>query len=1087
MKASKLLLPLLLLLGVQSAFAQTRVVTGTVLDMEEVPLGGVAVIVENSARGGLTMNDGTFSVEVPQSGNVVLEFSCLGYTPKKVTVQDTQANVYVYLEEDITMLDETVVVGYGVQKKVNLTGAVSVVESKDLENRVTQNLTNMLQGTVAGLNVTTNSGIPGSSADINIRGYTSINGGEPLVMIDGAIGDLDRVNPNDVESISVIKDASAAAVYGARAAFGVILVTTKSGQEDSGAKVHFSGRWGWQSPTTSTDYETTGYWSVYTVNKFWNAYNGTNYVDYTEADMMQLLARVNDKKENPNRPWVVEEVRNGRNQWVYYGNYDWWHSLFQDVRPEQQYDLSISGGSKGVKYLVSGGYQRQDGMLKTNTDVYQKYNLRSKIDFDIAKWATFSNNTSYFASTYTFQGNGSIEDTLTYSARHALACFPMQNPDGSWLYQTPYLGYAVGNGRHIIINEGTHRNTNRVSDFQNTSRLVIKFFPTLSLTGDFTYRQYQTRNTHRTQPWSYRQYPDAELEYYSTGAGLDELDETCNTRQYFSTNAYLSYDETYGGGHHLSATGGFNYERMYYKNISASGQNLISEVLDDFNLVGQNDEGEVITSVDGSQAEYVLMGIFARINYDYKGKYLVEFSGRYDGSSRFAKGHRWGFFPSASVGWRMSEEPFFTPARGVVDNLKIRASFGTLGNQDVSSYYTYLRLISVSDFAGFSFGEGSSMAKYATINAPVAGDLTWEKTEQYDIGLDLALFQNRLTFTGDAYVRLTLGMLTDGVDLPAVYGASFPDMNAADLRTSGYELTLNWRDNFMLGGRPFEYSVGGSLSDYRSVITKYANDDKLLSSTYYKGMRLGEIWGFKTDGLLLTQADVDAYVSTVDASYFNYVGGIQVGDIKYVDLDGDGVLGTGKNTVDDPGDRTILGNELPSLSYGFNASVRYFGFDVSVFFQGTGNHYWYPAGQSMNFWGCYSYPYCTYLQKDFLKDCWSVDNPDAYFPRPVAYATTSGSLRYTNDRYLQNLRYLRLKNITVGYTVPAKVTKKAHIDQIRVYFTGENLAYWSPLKKHSAYVDPEAAFNKSGSYNDVSDNMYYPWSKTYMFGIDITF
>ncbi|MCD8313055.1 MAG: TonB-dependent receptor [Bacteroidales bacterium] len=1082
MKFFKQLLPLVLLLAAQCLYAQNRTVSGKVFDMEEQPLGGVAVLISNTSTGGLTADDGSFSFQIEEAGDIVLDISCLGYKTQRVTVQATQANVNVYLEEDSFVLDEMVVVGYGVQKKVNLTGAVAVVESKDLENRASQNLTNMLQGTVPGLNVTTSSGIPGSSADINIRGYASINGGDPLVLIDGAIGNLDSVNSNDVESISVIKDASAAAVYGARAAFGVILVTTKTGQEGNKARVQLTARYGWQAPTTSTDFETTGYWSVYTVNKFWYAYNGANYVDYTDNDMMQLLARVNDKTENPDRPWTIEEVRNGKNQWVYYGNYDWWHMLYQDKRPTQQYNISLSGGTKGVKYMVSGGYDRQDGLLKTNTDIYQKYNLRSKIDFDIAKWATFSNNTSFYSSNYSFQGNGSIEDTLAYSARHALACFPMQNPDGTWLYSTPYLNYKVANGRHIMVNEGTHRNVNRTSDFQNTSRLVIKFFPTLNLTADFTYRQYQTRNTHRTQPFYYREYPDSDIESYATGAGLNELSEAVNTQQYYSTNVYLSYDETYGKGHHLSATGGFNYEKKYYKNVSASGQNLISTVLDDFNLVGQNDDGEVITSVDGSQADYVLMGFFARINYDYKGKYLFEASGRYDGSSRFAKGHRWGFFPSASAGWRISEEPFFEPARDVVDNLKLRFSFGSLGNQNVSSYYTYLRLISVTDFEAFSFGEGSSMAKYATISAPVAGDLTWEKTNQYDLGLDYTMLQNRFTLTGDVYIRNTIGMLTDGIDLPAVYGADSPDMNAADLSTRGYEIAVNWRDQFMLGGHPFEYSVGASVSDYESIITKYANDNNLITN-YYVGMHVGEIWGFKTDGLLKDQAAVDEYLATTDVSYINNVGGWQPGDLKYVDLNGDGVIGIGQSTTADPGDRTILGNSLPSLSYGFNASVRYFNFDVSVFFQGTGNHYWYPTGQAMNFWGCYSYPYCSFLQENFLDKCWSTDNPDAYFPRPVAYASSSGSLKYVNDRYLQNLRYLRLKNLTVGYTVPPKATKKAHIDQIRVYFTGENLCYWSPLKKNTKYIDPEAAFDR----DDANNNAYYPWAKTYMFGIDITF
>src|SRR5699024_3156734 len=371
------------------------------------------------------------------------------------------------------------------------------------------------------------------SPSINVRGTTSINSAGPLILIDGAIGELDRVNPNDVESISVIKDASAAAVYGARAAFGVILVTTKSGAANEGkANVRYSRRIGWQEPTTSTDYETTGYWSVYTVNTFWQAKNGTNYVDYTDYDMQQLLARINDKTENPDRPWVVEDTRNGRSQWVYYGNYDWWHMLYNDNRPTQQHSISLSGGTKDVKYLVSGAYDYQKGILKQNPDIYRKYNLRSKIDFTINRYATLSNNTAFFGSQYTFQGNGSIDDTMGYSGRHALACFPMQNPDGSWLYSTPYLNYKVANGRHIMLGEGTHRNTDRANDFQNTTRLVITPWKPISLTADFTYRLYQTRNTHRANNLYYREVPDGPLLSYATGAGLNKLSESVNTRNY---------------------------------------------------------------------------------------------------------------------------------------------------------------------------------------------------------------------------------------------------------------------------------------------------------------------------------------------------------------------------------------------------------------------------------------------------------------------------------------------------------------------------------------------------------------------------
>ncbi|WP_289075034.1 TonB-dependent receptor [uncultured Bacteroides sp.] len=1068
------------------ALGQNRVLSGKVMDNLKEPLIGVSIQVAGTTMGTITSDDGTFQVNVPVEKITTLHMSYVGYLTQKIEVKPGENNIVVYMQEDAIMLEEAVVVGYGTQKKVNLTGAITTVGSEKLENRVSHSLTNMLQGSVPGLNVTTSSGVPGSSAAINVRGVTSINSSDPLVLIDGAVGDMSRVNPNDVESISVIKDASAAAVYGARAAFGVILITTKSGAEQDGkATVRYSGRLGWEAPTTSTDYEDTGYWSVYTINKFWKAENGGLYVDYTDYDMQQLLARVNDKTENPDRPWTVIDERNGRKQWVYYGNYDWWHMLYNDNRPVQQHNVSISGGNKDVKYMVSGAYNYQKGMLKENPDIYNKYNLRSKIDMRINKWANFTNNTSFYGSQYSFQGDGSVENTIAYGARHALACFPMKNPDGSWLYSTPYLNYKVGNGRHIMLGEGSHRNVDRTNDFSNTSRLVITPIKPLSFTADFTYRLYQTRNTSRSNVLYYREYPDAELGSYATGAGANRLDESVNTRNYYSANVFANYDDTFNEVHHLSGVIGFNYETMRLKNISAYGENLSSTSLDDFNLVGQNSEGQVITGVDGSQNAYALAGFFGRINYDYAGRYLFEVSGRYDGTSRFAQGSRWGFFPSGSLGWRISEEPFFKPLSESVDNLKLRASFGSLGNQNVSSYYTYMRLVSISDFAAYSFGEGSSMAKYSTLSAPVSSDLTWETSQQWDLGLDLSMFGNRLNVTFDGYVRNTLNMLTDGIELPAVYGASVPDMNTADLQTRGYELAVNWRDQFSIIDSPFEYSVGFNISNYKSYITKYDNKDKTFAKTYYEGMRLGEIWGFVTDGLFATTEEAQAYAQEVDLSYINnrVTGGWQAGDLKFLDLDGDNVLGIGANSVDDPGDRKILGNSLPSLSYGFNASVSWYGFDASVFFQGTGNHYWYPTGQAMQFWGPYSYPYLTFLQEDFLDEVWAEDNPDAYFTRPMAYSATSGPLSKVNDRYLQNIRYMRLKNLTVGYTVPVRLSKKIGIEQARIYFSGENLCYWSPLKKHTKYIDPEAALDRSDAYN----NAYYPWSKTFMFGLDITF
>ena len=1064
--------------------AQNRSISGKVFDTNEEPLIGVTVTIENTTIGAITDIDGAFTLQVPE-GKVVLNVSYVGFVPQKVTVASGQSNVTVRLSEDAVLLNEVVVVGYGKQKKVNLTGAVASVGGEELENRVTKSLSSMLQGTVAGLNVTTSSGVPGSSASINVRGITSIHESEPLVLIDGAVGDIDRVNPNDVESISVIKDASAAAIYGARAAFGVILVTTKSGAaKDGKATVRYSGRFGWQAPTTSTDYETTGYWSVYTINQFWQANSGTLYVDYTDQDMQELWNRVNDKTEHPDRPWVVEDVRNGRNQWVYYGNYDWWHSLYRDNRPMQQHNVSISGGKDDVKYFVSGSYDKQTGILRENPDIYRKYNLRSKIDFRIDEWLTMSNNTSFYSSQYSYLGDGDVENTLAYSARHALACFPQKNPDGSWLYSTPYLNYKVANGRHILLGENSHRNVERSTDFTNTTRLVYAPIRELSFTGDFTYRQYQSRNTSRSNVMYYREYPDGELLSYATGAGANRLDEAVNTNQYYSTNIFGTYDDTFNQAHHLSVVGGMNYEAWKNKNISAYGENLVSTDLDDLDLVGQNAEGATITGVGGGQNEYALLGIFGRINYDYKSRYLFEVSGRYDGTSRFASGSRWGFFPSASAGWRISEESFFQPVRQWIDNLKVRGSFGSLGNQNISSYYSFARLISISSL-GYTFGEGSVLPKYSSLSAPIASGMTWETAQQWDFGFDLTMLGNRLNLTVDGYIRDTKDMLTDGVDLPGVYGADLPDMNAADLRTKGYEITLNWRDRLTLGNKPFEYSVGLNLSDYKSVITKYDNENKTFAKDYYEGMEIGEIWGYVTDGLFQTDEEAKAYAEKVVLSYVlkGQTGGWQAGDVKFVDLDGDGKVGIGSNNVDNPGDRKILGNSLPSFSYGISASAQWNGFDVSAFFQGTGNHYWYPAGQSMPFWGPYSYPYLSFLQKDFLADVWTAENTDAYFPRAMAYSASSGVLSNVNDRYLQNLRYLRFKNLTVGYTLPQSWTGKARIESVRIYFTGENLCYWSPLKKHSRYVDPEAAIDRSDAYN----NAYYPWQKSFLFGIDVTF
>ena len=976
-------------------------------------------------------------------------------------------------------MDEAVVVGYGTQKKVNLTGAISTVEASELANRATSTLGHMLQGSVPGLNVTMSSGRPGNSPSVNIRGMNSINGGSPLILIDGVEGSLDRVNPNDVESISVIKDASSSAVYGARASFGVILVTTKTGNNTDGkAKLSYSGKFGFTAPTTSTDYETRGYYSVYVNDLFMYNYNGSKYSHYTDADMEQLWARRNDKVEDPSRPWVIIDQRNGRDEYVYYANTDWYHYLFQDIKPTQTHNISFSGGNDRVKYYVSGSYYDEEGQFRENTDKFTRIDFRSKISFDVTDWLNVSNNTSYFKSWYSYPGSSGVDTAFSLMTVHALASYPTRNPDGSSLYITS--GSSSGNvmdGMLTALDKGLHKNNDDRDQISTTTEVTVTPFKGLEIKGNFTYTFYDYRAYNRFVNTTYSTYPGV-IEELTTGSRFtDKLQEISNTHTFMQTNVYATYSKTFAEKHNLKVMAGFNWETKRLKDIRSEGYYLLSETLNDLNLVGVDAEGNKRMEVSGGQNEYAIAGVFARVNYDYKGKYLFEASGRYDGTSRFARASRWGFFPSASVGWKISEENFFSPVKDWFNYLKLRYSFGRLGNQQVG-YYDYIREVNISDQT-YLFG-GSSLPIVANISAPVAGDLTWEVAQHQNVGVDMAFFNNRLAFTAEAYIRDTKDMLTDGIALPSVYGASSPKMNTADLRTSGYELSLSWKDMFMLAGRPFQYNVGFNFSDYTTVITKYDNPEYSFAMDYYEGMRVGEIWGYRTGGLFASDAEAAAY--DVDQSSVNggQKDGPLGGDLKFLDLDGNKIISIGANSVKDPGDREIIGNSEPRFNYGINLGFSWCNFDVSIFIQGIGRMDWYPPSNCMAFWGPYARPYASLIPKDFHTMYWTEDNPDAYYPRPRGYIALGDNraLTVANDRYLQNIGYCRLKNVTIGYSLPQKWMKKIKADGIRIYFTGENLAYLSGLK--SDYIDPELAMTGG-------ELRVYPWQKTFIFGIDINF
>ena len=1082
----KLFTVLAILMGMAASFgayAQKLTVSGTVRDNAGPVVGAV---VQAKGANAVTDMDGKFTISV--AANDMLEVSCLGYVSQQVPVNG-RSHITVVLEEDSFVIEDAVAVGYGTIKKTNLTGAVSVIKSESLQDRSALDVGHMLQGTVPGLNVTSGSGRPGQAATLNIRGWNSINGGSPLVLIDGVEGDIQYVNPADVDNISVIKDAAAAAIYGAKGSAGVILVTTKSGskEKDGRAKVSYSGRFGVTAPTTSTDYETRGYDSVYLNNLFWATYSpGTKYANYTDEDMYELYIRRNDVVEDPSRPWVViSQDATGRDVYNYYATTDWYHVLYNDIKPTTSHTITMSGATDAVSYMVSGGYTYEQGMFKQRPDNYKRVNLRAKISFDVTDWLRIGSNTSYFNSAYFYPGQSGINNNFAKSTVHALASYPATNPDGTQLYATKYNVYQLMDGLLMMLADD-HFNQDNVDNLSETLDFTLKPFEGFTIKGDYTYALKYTRYMNRAVNSDYSVYPGEILTKNDKDPFLDVLSESANTNIYQVYNLYGTYEHSWAEAHNLKVMAGVNYETRWIKDLGAKGYNLYSTELNDQDLVGatENFPEEGMSNkrmeTSGGQNELKTAGYFARLNYDYKGRYLLELNGRYDGSSRFLRGHRWVFSPSASLGWRVSEEPFFKPLRSWWDNAKVRFSYGQLGNQQMSAYYPAIRTVSTDGKSSYLLG-GANLPQ-ASLSAPVSSGLTWERSIQSNLGIDMAFLQNRLEISAEAYIRDTKDMLTAGESLPAVYGASAPKENVADLRTRGYEFTIGWRDSFKLGGKPFNYGASVVFSDYISHITRFNNPNKLFAKDYYVGMTYGEIWGYHVDGLFATDEEAQSYA--VDQSKVNdaqiFPNGLFAGDMKFADLDGNGKIDKGAEKVGDSGDWQIIGNSQPRYNYGVNLNASWNGFDLAVFFQGIGKMDWYPAGDARSFWFLYARPYQTFFPRDFLDDCWSEDNPNAYYPRPRGYVAMNANrpLGVTNDRYLQNIGYLRLKNLTFGYTLPEKLTQKVSISKLRLYFTGENLFYWSP-GLHGKFVDPEMAMTGG-------QMRLYPWQKSFIFGIDIT-
>ena len=1017
-------------------------IKGSITSDSGEPLIGVTVKVAGG-QGAVTDIDGNFSVNA--APGTMLTFS---YTGFKTQTAKAQNGMRVVLESDVSNLNEVVVVGYGTQKKANLTGAVASVNGAVLENRPISNIGQGLQGVVPNLNVTMGrGGAPGASASFNVRGTTSLNGGEPLVLVDNVQMDPNLVNPDDIESISVLKDAASAAIYGARAAYGVILITTKKGKLNSRPTVQFSASGYWQKPAVEMhNVNSLDYLRMIDI-AYQNSGGSGHYFNSLVYSYAEKYA--NGTYDQP----VFYDKTYNASKYGYCGNTDWWNELYK-TSFSQIYNASISGGSEKTSYYVSLGANNQGGILKATDEKYNKYNANINVTSEVTPWMEVS---AKIAHTYTTEmhptGGTTAMNSTPYSGLSPYSgmmksdlspLMPVKHPDGHYAGQ--------GNFTNPVAIQAQGGNAQfRQNDLWMTGAVKLTPIKGLVVNADYTWNFYGLSSTqHVRNFYDYTAVPGTENYYPWTNP--NSVTKANNDDYYSSFNAFAEYSLALAeNSHNLKFMVGYNQEKKRTQYYYAGRKDLINP---DNPAINQA-TGDM--AINGNMGQWAVNGTFARINYDYQGRYLLELNGRYDGSSKFKKGYRYQFFPSVSLAWRVSEEKFFEGMKTWWDNLKLRGSYGSLGNQVVSGNFPYLATYGINSKYGALLGGKLPVA----ITAPglVSASFTWETVNQIDLGFDASFLRNRLNVSFDWYRRNTKDMLVDGEALPAVLGADVPRMNAADLKTLGWELSLEWNDRLPFG---LSYHVKGVLSDYQSTITKFNNPTGLINK-YYVGRKLNEIWGYVSNGLFQSDEEAAAHANQ---SYL-YGGKWGAGDVRYEDLNGDNKINDGDNTLGKPGDRKVIGNSTPRFAYGITAGCEYKGFDFEMFWQGIGKRDWFPGQGSAAYWG-FTNEWQTPLTTSL--DYWTTENRNAFFPK---LGWNNGGNRVASTRYLQSASYCRLKSITLGYTIPKAILDKVGVSRLRVYITGENLFTFTPLIKA---FDPETL-----------DNLTYPINKKLAVGLNLTF
>jgi TonB-linked SusC/RagA family outer membrane protein len=1041
--------------------AQDRTITGTITSSEDNSgLPGVNVIVKGTSTGTVTDIEGNYSLDVP-AGGVALVFSSVGFVTQEVMIGD-QSVINLTLQADVTALEEIVVVGYGTQEKVNLTGAVGVAKGEVLQQRPIANVGEGLQGVIPNLNVDIRNGDPAASIDFNIRGFESINGGNPLVLVDGVPMDFNKLNPNDIESISVLKDAAAAAVYGARAAFGVILVTTKKGKTDK-VNVTFAAEFAAAKPIMFIDPVTDPYAYVQARGAANLRTNGDFGFD---QDMIDGTQRYSNDPTFENA-WGVY---NGNLRFYGYNNYQ--DQIITEFAPQQKYDMSISGATDKSSFYVSFGFLNKDGYLKNKekNENFKRYNILMKGDFQVNKWLNMDSRVIITSEQsdkpHFYNWDVNINTTARVNPLN-----PITFPDLPF-YQTPgdreqyvdYIGMHFQSVNFLPYLEQGGRDTWNRNDILFTQGATISPFKGLKIRGEFS-ANYTFRNSEDVQS-KVNVIENQDLNALQIGNGFSATDwirNQSNNNQYYVLNTYADYTLDNDDGHYFKAMVGFNQEWGRFQNIRTDAFGLLNPDVPDVNATTGNQETR------GGKEHTALRGVFYRLNYIYKDRYLIEANGRYDGTSRFPENDRFGFFPSISLGWRISNEAFMSSTSEWLDNLKIRASYGELGNQlifrgdnnNIPDYYPYIPTLG-SGTSPYMMSAGAR-TPFVSAAGLVSPTLTWETVISKNLGLDFTILNNRLDVSFDLFTRDTKNMLAD-VAYPDILGTDAPKQNSADLQTRGWELAATWQNRI---NTDWNYGVTLALADNVSEITKYDNPTGALNE-YYEGQILGERWGYETQGIFQTE---DEIANAADQSEVQDGNNWRPGDIRYADLNGDGVINTGSGTLEDPGDQRIIAYEAPRHTVGINGNLGWKAFTLNIFFQGVMTQdYWPPNGNWVAF-----YPFnAGHVENYYITDTWSEDNRDAYFPAPHISTNTKQNVQ-PQSRYVQNAAYIRLKNLTLAYNLPREFAQKIGMVNASVYFAGMNL--WEATKMRKP-LDPEV--------RPTLTQEYYK-QRTYALGLNITF